>query len=39
MAPSLYHLNELDFSPICTTYFLSRETVIPTKRIGMTRWW
>ncbi|MNO10289.1 potassium transport protein Kup [compost metagenome] len=21
-----------------TTYFLSRETVIPTKRIGMARW-
>ncbi|WP_434702544.1 potassium transporter Kup [Pseudomonas sp. Z1-12] len=32
------HLNELDFSPMRTTYFLSRETVIPTKRIGMARW-
>ncbi|SDH97171.1 potassium transporter Kup [Pseudomonas panipatensis] len=32
------HLNELDFSPMRTTYFLSRETVIPSKRIGMARW-
>jgi KUP system potassium uptake protein len=38
MALSLCHLNELDFSPMRTTYFLSRETVIPTKRIGMARW-
>ncbi|WP_256583967.1 potassium transporter Kup [Pseudomonas sp. SDI] len=29
---------DLDFSPMRTTYFLSRETVIPTKRIGMARW-
>ncbi|MGF6692615.1 KUP system potassium uptake protein [Metapseudomonas resinovorans] len=34
----LCHLNELDFSPMRTTWFLSRETVIPTKRIGMARW-
>ncbi|MCY1430786.1 Low affinity potassium transport system protein kup [compost metagenome] len=38
MALSLCHLTELDFSPMRTTYFLSRETVIPTKRIGMVRW-
>ncbi|WP_044873817.1 potassium transporter Kup [Pseudomonas sp. LFM046] len=37
-ALKLCHLNELDFSPMRTTYFLSRETVIPTKRIGMARW-
>ncbi|MNQ26708.1 potassium transport protein Kup [compost metagenome] len=38
LALSLCHLTELDFSPMRTTYFLSRETVIPTKRIGMVRW-
>lgn len=38
MALSLCHLNELDFSPMRTTYFLSREAVIPTKLIGMARW-
>nr|WP_302056324.1 potassium transporter Kup [Pseudomonas sp. SBB6] len=37
-ALQLCHLDELDFSPMATTYFLSRETVIPTKRIGMARW-
>ncbi|AOE87064.1 potassium transporter Kup [Pseudomonas sp. TCU-HL1] len=37
-ALKLCHLNELAFSPMSTTYFLSRETVIPTKRIGMARW-
>ncbi|BAN50212.1 potassium transporter Kup [Metapseudomonas resinovorans] len=37
-ALKLCHLNELDFSPMSTTYFLSRETVISTKRIGMARW-
>lgn len=37
-ALKLSHLSELDFSPMRTTYFLSRETVIPTKRIGMARW-
>jgi KUP system potassium uptake protein len=37
MALSLCHLTELDFSPMRTTYFLSRETVIPTKRICMRR--
>ncbi|WJN60415.1 potassium transporter Kup [Pseudomonas sp. SO81] len=34
----LCHLDELDFSPMRTTYFLSRETVIPTKRFGMAPW-
>ncbi|KNX78208.1 potassium transporter Kup [Pseudomonas sp. 250J] len=29
---------ELDFSPMRTTFFLSRETVVPTKRIGMAKW-
>ncbi|WP_443218207.1 potassium transporter Kup [Pseudomonas sp. Gutcm_11s] len=28
----------LDFAPMRTTYFLSRETVIPTKRFGMMPW-
>lgn len=28
----------LDFSPMRTTFFLSRETVIPTKRFGMAPW-
>jgi KUP system potassium uptake protein len=28
----------LDFAPMRTTYFLSRETVIPTKRFGMAPW-
>jgi KUP system potassium uptake protein len=28
----------LDFTPLSTTYFLSRETIIPTKRIGMMAW-
>jgi KUP system potassium uptake protein len=37
-ALQLCHLKDLDFSPMATTYFLSRETVIPTKRIGMARW-
>ncbi len=37
-ALALCHLEGLDFSPMRTTYFLSRETVIPTKRIGMARW-
>ena len=31
-------LGELDFSPMRTTYFLSRETVIPSKLEGMARW-
>lgn len=34
----LCHLDELDFSPMRTTWFLSRETVISTDRIGMARW-
>ncbi len=29
---------DLDFGPMRTTYFLSRETVIASKRIGMARW-
>lgn len=37
-ALQLCHVPALDFSPMGTTYFLSRETVIPTKRIGMARW-
>jgi KUP system potassium uptake protein len=37
-ALQLCHVPTLDFSPMGTTYFLSRETVIPTKRIGMARW-
>ena len=28
----------LDFTPMHTTYFLSRETIIPSKRIGMIPW-
>lgn len=32
------HLAELDFSPMRTTYFLSRETVIPGNMEGMARW-
>ncbi|MFJ4144318.1 potassium transporter Kup [Pseudomonas sp. NPDC089734] len=37
-ALTLCHLDELDFSPMRTTYFLSRETVIPSKMVGMARW-
>ncbi len=37
-ALSLCPLDELDFSPMRTTYFLSRETVIPSKMVGMARW-
>jgi len=37
-ALTLCHLTDLDFSPMRTTYFLSRETVIPTKRMAMARW-
>ncbi|WOK30835.1 potassium transporter Kup [Pseudomonas syringae] len=37
-ALTLCHLAELDFSPMRTTYFLSRETVIPSKIDGMARW-
>lgn len=29
---------ELDFQPMRTTFFLSRETVIPAKRVGLSRW-
>ncbi|MET0124341.1 MAG: potassium transporter Kup [Pseudomonas caspiana] len=37
-ALGLCHLEELDFSPMRTTYFLSRETVIASKMVGMARW-
>jgi len=37
-ALALCHLKELDFNPMRTTYFLSRETVIPSKMVGMARW-
>ncbi|AWY43157.1 potassium transporter Kup [Pseudomonas putida] len=37
-ALKLCHLAELDFSPMRTTYFLSRETVIASKLVGMSRW-
>jgi KUP system potassium uptake protein len=37
-ALKLCHLPELDFSPMRTTYFLSRETVIASKLEGMARW-
>jgi KUP system potassium uptake protein len=38
LALTLCHLDGLDFSPMRTTYFLSRETVIPSKRLGMVPW-
>ncbi|MDV9031824.1 potassium transporter Kup [Pseudomonas sp. RAC1] len=34
----LCHLEALDFSPMRTTYFLSRETVIASRLVGMSRW-
>ncbi|MFF7708005.1 KUP/HAK/KT family potassium transporter [Pseudomonas sp. NPDC007930] len=37
-ALALCHLEGLDFSPMRTTYFLSRETVISSKLKGMARW-
>ena len=37
-ALKLCHLAELDFSPMRTTYFLSRETVIASRLEGMSRW-
>jgi KUP system potassium uptake protein len=37
-ALKLCHLEELDFSPMRTTYFLSRETVVSSKLEGMARW-
>ena len=36
-ALKLCHLDELDFSPMRTTYFLSRETVIASRLEGMSR--
>lgn len=36
-ALQLCHLNELDFSNMTTTYYLTRETIIPSK-MGMARW-
>ena len=38
LALSLCRREGLDFSPMRTTYFLSRETVIATRRMGMARW-
>ncbi|CAM3791705.1 putative potassium transport system protein kup [Pseudomonas reidholzensis] len=37
-ALKLCHLEDLDFSPMRTTYFLSRETVIASRLEGMARW-
>ncbi|CAG8870633.1 Low affinity potassium transport system protein kup [Pseudomonas fluorescens] len=37
-ALKLCHLEALDFSPMRTTYFLSRETVIASRLEGMSRW-
>lgn len=37
-ALKLCHLDDLDFSPMRTTYFLSRETVIASKLEGMAHW-
>ncbi len=37
-ALKLCHLDDLNFSPMRTTYFLSRETVIASKLEGMARW-
>ena len=37
-ALKLCHLDDLDFSPMRTTYFLSRETVIASRIKGMARW-
>jgi KUP system potassium uptake protein len=37
-ALKLCPLDDLDFSPMRTTYFLSRETVIASKLEGMARW-
>ena len=37
-ALALCDVPDLDFSPMRTTYFLSRETVIASKLVGMARW-
>lgn len=37
-ALQLCDLAELNFEPMRTTYFLSRETVVPSKMVGMARW-
>ena len=37
-ALALCDVADLDFSPMRTTYFLSRETVIASKLVGMARW-
>ncbi|MDN7139397.1 potassium transporter Kup [Pseudomonas sp. JQ170] len=37
-ALKLCHLEGLDFSPMRTTFFLSRETVIPSRLVGMSHW-
>lgn len=34
----LCHPEGLEFNPMSTTWFLSRETVVPSKRFGMARW-
>ncbi|MCT8188467.1 potassium transporter Kup [Pseudomonas monteilii] len=38
VALKLCHLDDLDFTPMRTTYFLSRETVIASRLEGMSRW-
>jgi KUP system potassium uptake protein len=37
-ALQLCQRDDLDFEPMRTTYFLSRETVVPSKMVGMARW-
>ncbi|MFQ6572506.1 potassium transporter Kup [Pseudomonas sp. UM16] len=37
-ALKLCHLEGVDFSPMRTTFFLSRETVIPSRLVGMAHW-
>ena len=37
-ALKLCHRDDLDFTPMRTTYFLSRETVIASRLEGMSRW-
>ncbi|ALN20695.1 potassium transporter Kup [Ectopseudomonas mendocina] len=38
LALSQCHVPGLSFEPMHTTYFISRETVVSTRRIGMARW-
>ena len=35
---ALYAASDLDLDSIGTTYFASRETIVPTERSGMGRW-